>query len=207
MFEHTFFKQIPLFTVMASLAVMCLSGPAGVARAEVHTAIEYKLESYWDDFGPYANAAYFVTSFPEENTALEIAIKSGIFVLTGEVFYVWSGPSDGARPTCRFWSGRYSSHVFTPHEAECAKVRADSDWRYEGIAFYVHVPDENGRCASGQSVLYRLYNNGVGVPHHRLTTSVTTVDRMLAMGWVFEGDARTRAFACVPISTLSSGSD
>ena len=80
-------------------------------------------------------------------------------------------------------------------------MRGDPNWQYEGIAFYLQALDDNGGCASGTTVLYRLYNKGIGLPHHRLTTSTATLDGMLSEGWVFEGDWRTRAFACVPHST------
>jgi hypothetical protein len=42
------------------------------------------------------------------------------------------------------------------------------------------------------------------VSAHRLTTSEATFNQMLADGWVFEGDSRTFAFACVPSSTAPS---
>ena len=127
---------------------------------------------------------------------------------TGETFNVWSGPESGSRPTCRFFKPAfYPEHVYTPYEAECAAVQAnpDSQYIYEGIAFYLQLPDENGNCPLGTTILYRVYNNGIdGVPVHRLTTSEATFGRMLARGWVFEGDSRTFAFACVPSSTAPS---
>jgi hypothetical protein len=54
-------------------------------------------------------------------------------------------------------------------------------------------------CPAGAGPLYRAYNNGIGgAPNHRYTTSMATLNTMLAQGWVFEGDANTRVFACVP---------
>ena len=47
--------------------------------------------------------------------------------------------------------------------------------------------------------LYRLYNNGMGGAHnHRYTTSRATFNTMLSAGWLFEGEAMTQVFACVP---------
>ena len=85
-------------------------------------------------------------------------------------------------------------------------MQANPDWqyKYEGIAFYLQVPDENGNCPLGTTMLYRLYNGIGGAPVHRLTTSEATFNQMLATGWVFEGDGRTFAFACVPSSTAPS---
>jgi hypothetical protein len=33
---------------------------------------------------------------------------------------------------------------------------------------------------------------------HRYTTSLAVINQMLATGWVFEGNANTKVFACVP---------
>jgi hypothetical protein len=87
------------------------------------------------------------------------------------------------------------------------QAHADWHWQYEGIAFYLQVPDANGNCPLGTTILYRLYNNGMGgTPAHRLTTSEATFNQMLAEGWITEGDGRTFAFACVPSSTAPSTS-
>lgn len=187
---------------IATLVLASFLGVAAPVEAEVRTAIEYKLASYWDDYGPYSDDAYFVTAFPQEIASLRVAIDSGAFVLTDESFDIWSEPTEGAVPTCRFWGAAFFSHVFTPYGAECAKLRADPNWLYEGIAFYVKLPDENGDCPDGTTALYRLYNNGRGTrdgtPHHRLTARDATRDGMLAAGWIAEGHGRTLSFACVP---------
>ena len=200
-------------------------GVATAATAQVQTAIEYGHADPWDDcywdivtpgqpLGPpvcYYDA-YFVTSFPDEIAALDAAFS---WRRTGETFNVWSGPESGALPTCRFFNGTfrhgpttglaYYEHFYTPYAAECTAVQAHADWRwvYEGTAFYLQVPDANGNCPLGTTILYRLYWTG-GAPYHRLTASAETFDEMLAEGWIFEGDGRTGAFACVPSSTESS---
>jgi hypothetical protein len=64
---------------------------------------------------------------------------------------------------------------------------------------YLGLPDAAGMCATGTVVLYRLYNNGLGgAPNHRYTTDPAVFAQMQALGWTFEGDGRTGAFACVP---------
>jgi hypothetical protein len=37
-----------------------------------------------------------------------------------------------------------------------------------------------------------------GAPNYRFTTSLATLNAMLTQGWVFEGEANTKVFACVP---------
>jgi hypothetical protein len=61
-----------------------------------------------------------------------------------------------------------------------------------------------GSCPTGTAILYRLYWGKGGWPSHRLTTNAATFTQMLAEGWVFEGDSRTFAFACVPSSAATS---
>jgi hypothetical protein len=188
------------------------------AAAEVQTAVEYGLTTVWDYGGHFS---YFVTSSPAEIAALDAGALDGccgyLWQRTGETFGVWTGPAGGALPTCRFFYATFSidhnistlnlDHFYTPYPTECAAVQAHPDWhwQFEGIAFYLQVPDESGRCPFGTTILYRLYNNGTfGAPAHRYTTNAATFNEMLAEGWAFEGDSRTFAFACVPSSTLPS---
>ena len=39
-----------------------------------------------------------------------------------------------------------------------------------------------------------------GAPNHRYTTDPATLGTMIAQGWIMEGEAATRVFACVPAS-------
>lgn len=146
---------------------------------------------------------YFVTAFPDEIAALDGGAFGGAWQRTGRAFAVWT-QSDGVDlPTCRFFSTLFdpkSSHFYTPYASECASLKAGHGWQYEAIAFYLQLPDANGVCPPGTVPLYRLYNNGMGgAPNHSYTISVSTVDRLIAAGWTFEGNGNTRAFACVPL--------
>ena len=184
--------------------VIVVQGVASVAQGE--TAVEYIYGQPWDyDYV----SSYFVTSFPDEIAALDGGAFGGMWQRTGERFNVWDRPTSGAIPTCRFFDKVFGAHFYTPYEAECAGLQAKQDWQYEGIAFYLQVPDGNGNCPIGTTVLFRLYNDSkypphfysdtaTGAPLHRLTTSVETFNRMRASGWLFEGDSRTFAFACAP---------
>ena len=149
---------------------------------------------------------YFETAFPDEIAALDGGAFGGAWQRTGETFNVWPQPNASASPTCRFFSTAFapkSSHFYTPFPAECAIVKANPSWQFESIAFYVQIPTGygtgNGSCPQGTVALYRAYNNGMGgAPNHRYTTSLATLDTMLAQGWVFEGEANTKVFACAP---------
>ncbi len=126
----------------------------------------------------------------------------GVWKRTGETFNVWPQAYSGSSPTCRFFSNAFapkSTHVYTPFASECATLKADPNWQYEGIAFYVELTSAGGLCANGTVPLYRLYNNQMGgAPNHRYTPASRSMNQMIAAGWVFEGNASTRAFACVP---------
>jgi len=160
---------------------------------EAAVAVEYYYAA-WD--------FYFVTAYPTEAAALDAGAFGGAWKPTGQVFDAWTGPTSQAVPTCRFFNATFapkSSHFYTPYAAECASLKAGTAWQYEGIAFYVRLPDANGLCAAGSIPLYRAYNNGMGgAPNHRYTTSLTILNQMLAAGWLFEGNGDTKAFACVP---------
>jgi hypothetical protein len=180
----------------AVVIVLCeLLGGAPAANAQTQTAVEYY----------YANwNFYFVTAFPDEIAALDGGAFGGAWKRTGQTFDVWTGPTNGALPTCRFFSTIFapkSSHFYTPYAAECASLKAGVGWQFEAVAFYVQLPDANGNCPAGTDVLYRLYNNGMGgAPNHRFVRSAVQFKQMRAAGWTFEGDGRTGAFACVPQS-------
>ena len=145
---------------------------------------------------------YFVTSDPGEIAALDGGAFGGLWKRTGETFNVWSNSTNGALATYRFFSIAFdpkSSHFYTPYINEYNILRAGTAWEYEGIAFYVLLPDANGHCPAGTVILYRLYNNGMGgAPNHRFTISVATFNAMKAAGYQFEGNGLTGAYACVP---------
>jgi len=190
-FRH---KRSALVATVA-IAFFCCLGGSRAASAQTQTAVEYYY-SVWN--------FYFVTAFPDEIAALDGGAFGGAWKRTGQTFTVWTQAVNGALPTCRFFSTIFtpkSSHFYTPYAAECASLKANAGWQYEAIAFYLQLPDVNGNCPAGTSILYRLYNNGMGgAPNHRFTTDPATFDQMRAAGWIFEGNGLTGAFACVPQS-------
>jgi len=183
---------------------------ANDAPAQAPAAIEYMYR--WGDFR-YVSS-YFVTSSPEEIAALDVG---GLWWRTGESFDVWNAPASGTFPTCRFVDTVYGAHFYTPYASECAGLQANEGWLYEGTAFHVQVPDANGNCPAGTTILFRLYNHSSihpvqpfhntlypYAPLHRYTTRVELFEQMRARGWVVEGDSRTFAFACVPSLAATS---
>ena len=72
-------------------------------------------------------------------------------------------------------------------QAECAKLRADPRWTFEGWAFG-EDPSSAEDCPPGRIPVMRLYNNGMGGdPNHRYLTSHSEAHATLDEGWLLEG--------------------
>jgi photosystem II stability/assembly factor-like uncharacterized protein len=148
---------------------------------------------------------YFMTADDAEAAALSIGTLPP-WRPTGRTFSVWDTAAADRAPVCRFFSATFtpkSSHFYTPYPAECTYLQAQGVWTYEGTAFHLHLPQGlqgSGTCAApGTQPLYRAYNNYMGnAPNHRYMTSPSLLDAMVGQGWVMEGEAATRVFACVP---------
>ena len=134
---------------------------------------------------------YFITNIGDEITKLDNGTLAG-WARTGESFNVYSDAPFGSSGVCRFFStsfGLKSSHFYTPSASECATVKQNPNWQFEGVVFTTPTPAANGNCPSGTLPIYRLYNNGQGAaPNHRFTTSLGTRATMLAKGWIPEGN-------------------
>ncbi|MFO1306631.1 MAG: metallophosphoesterase [Burkholderiales bacterium] len=180
---------MPSRSIASSLLVACaLAAPAAASSI----AVEYYHAGY---------GHYFVTASVAEIAALDAGTPSG-WSRTGESFGVFDRGTGGASAVCRFWSGQRfapkSSHFYTPFANECATVKQNADWVYEGDVFAWALPDATGACQSGTQPLYRLYNDGKsGAPNHRYTTQAAVRTQMLAQGWIAEG-AGIGVVGCVP---------
>lgn len=161
--------------------------PAGAPRA-----VEY--------FHPGMNH-YFVTANADEVNLLDAGAFAG-WQRTGEGMSVFDTSSVSASNVCRYFATGFapqSTHFYSPYPHECQILSTNPIWTFEGFAFGWKLPESSGGCASETRPIYRLFNQGLGgAPNHRYTESMTTLDTMLYSGWTFEGDGRTRVFACVP---------
>jgi probable HAF family extracellular repeat protein len=153
----------------------------------------------------YYNAGfdhYFITAIADEIAKLDNGTFAG-WSRTGGTFNVYVADEVGTHPVCRFFSTSFtpkSSHFYTPDPAECAVVKRNANWQFEGLVFNIAVPDANGGCAAGTQPVYRLYNNGMGAaPNHRYTTSLATRADMVAKGWIPEGYGPDAVGMCTPL--------
>jgi hypothetical protein len=166
-----------------------------LAVAATSTAVEYFHAGY---------GHYVVTASPQEIAALDAGAPSG-WRRTGQSFDVLPTDTAGSVNVCRFWSGQTfaarSSHFYTPFAWECAIVKGNRQWQFEGEVFAMTLPDAASHCGATTTALYRLYNNGAGgAPNHRYTTNLMTRSQMLAQGWTAEGSG-IGVIGCVPEST------
>jgi serine protease len=116
------------------------------------------------------------------------------WVDTKDYFLAWRDSSQGASPVCRFYSAGSNSHFFTADAGECALVKKNPDWNYEGIAYYVRQTNQ-GTCPVDTLPIYRAYNNRWMYKdgNHRFSTDLSAINELVAKNWIFEGIAMCAA--------------
>jgi hypothetical protein len=129
---------------------------------------------------------YFVTADADEVQGLDAGAFED-WQRTGEGFRTAGATDPGNAPVCRFFGVRLSKE-------------SDPAWLYEKLAFGLALPDSPpaSGCRIGTRPLYRLWNGDRGAPNHRYTTNASTALTQQQSGWIVEGEAGTRVFACVP---------
>ena len=166
----------------------------------------------------YYNAAlgeYLVTVSADEIAALDGGSAPGWARSKTAAFYTIDAPAAAmvtggglqfASPVCRFFIPP-ASHFLSALPNECATLGENSG----GIvleteaAFYAWLPGEDGACPRLHTLVggfefapvYRLWDSHSGVAH-RLTTSKTERDAMVAEGWTSEGYGEDGVAMCVP---------
>jgi hypothetical protein len=176
---------------LASLAVATISG-VGIATPPVPTV----------DVVEFFNATlnhYFLTAVADEAAAIDRGAVGPGWARTGFTFRAYAADSEapGALPACRFFGTPNvgpSAHFFTADASECALVKANPRWLYEGIAFRVLLP-ASGRCPEGTSPVVRFFWSGAVVlqARHRYVMEAAEIARMRSAGWMEEG-----AVFCAP---------
>jgi len=183
---------------MKSLALVFSSLLAAVAQAQTTSVVEF----YHAGLNHY-----FRTGSSAEVSFVEAGGAGAGWVRTQRDFLAWidaaSAPPEAA-PVCRFYGtpGRGpNSHFYTVNAGECAFVRTDPGWTYEGIVFYA-VPASSSGCPSNLQPVWRNYNGRwqQNDSNHRFSIDSATYQNMIAAGWAGEG-----IVMCVPKSGTSPG--
>jgi len=108
---------------------------------------------------------YFLGVDLGERATLDKGGAGGDWVRSGASFMAWvdqpSAPSNTV-PVCRFYGvpvNGPTSHYFTASASECAALKTDPKWVYEGIAFRA-LSLVNGACPSGMVTVTRVSKTG-----------------------------------------------
>lgn len=136
---------------------------------------------------------YFMTASASEARSIDRGGAGAGWVRSGHAFHAWpeSGAPAASSPVCRFYGTPGigpNSHFYTAAASECAGVKADPGWTYEGNAFSIGVP-LNGVCAAGTLAVYRAYNSRAAQndSNHRYSADSGVYAQMGAQGWAGEG--------------------
>jgi len=180
--------------VVAAAASIGLFGPSRDARAAEVSTVEF----YHAEFG-----RFFLTTSPLEMGLLDAGVYKGWMRAQFE-FKVNDAPGPGLVPVCRFFSAAFapkSSHFFTAFPEECAAVKANPNWVFEGESFYVRLPDLAGKCEAGTMPIYRAYNGGQdGAPAHRYSPYLGDACAYFGRACVREGLGPEGVAFCAPAS-------
>ena len=150
---------------------------------------------------------YFMTANQAEAIGIDQGAAGPNWSRTGASFKIFPDPAHApmnAMPVCRFYGTPGlgpNSHFFTIDPAECAQVKLDPGWTYEGIVFYMIKPFFDHTCSaynerpgppftsSPTTRVLRLYNQraAFGDSNHRYTTNSNTASVMATQGWRAEG--------------------
>jgi hypothetical protein len=143
---------------------------------------------------------YFVTWLSNETGILDAGVRLHNWFRTGAGFRAYPTAQAGASPVCRFYipPDKGDSHFYGRGTTECeATARNNPTFVLEDPAFMFTVLPQAGACPAGTTPVYRVFSNRADA-NHRYTTSRTTRDQMVALGWVAEGDGPDLVVMCAP---------
>ena len=135
---------------------------------------------------------YFITPYIAEADNIILRGSAGPgWERTHINFNAWLDGVNVGVPVCRFYGtpGRGpNSHFFTVDPPECAAVKKDPGWTFEGLTMRVLQPSA-GVCPLESRPTYRAYNNRFAKndSNHRYTTSRSELAQMRGQGWTDEG--------------------
>ena len=134
---------------------------------------------------------YFMTPYAAEANGILAGAAGPGWARTEIDFNAWQDGSPTGGPVCRFYGtpGRGpNSHFFTADPGECAFVKKDPGWTFEGLTMRV-VQASAGVCPLETIPVFRVYNNryAQNSSNHRYTTSRMTREQMKSQNWVDEG--------------------
>jgi len=91
---------------------------------------------------------FFRTADAAEAASIDAGAAGPGWVRTGVNFVAYAPGNGPGNDVCRFYNPVANTHFFTADAAECAQVKLDPGWRYEGLSFRIQVPTA-GVCPAG----------------------------------------------------------
>jgi len=151
----------------------------------------------------YYNATldhYFGTWDATEQGKLDAGNTPTRWNRTGQSYRAYASAQPGSSAVCRFYipPALGDSHFFGRNAAECSATGArNPTFVLEDAAFEHVVLPTAGTCPAGTTPIYRVFSNRADA-NHRYTTDRATRDRMVALGWIAEGDGHDAVAMCAP---------
>ncbi|MCC7325201.1 MAG: choice-of-anchor D domain-containing protein [Burkholderiales bacterium] len=143
---------------------------------------------------------YFLTWVTAEIATLDEGIVIGGWSRTGRAFTAYTVAQAGASPVCRYYipPALGDSHFFGRDASECiATGQNHPGLVLEESNFMYMIPPDAGSCPANSVAVYRVFSNRIDA-NHRYMTDKTERERMVAKGWVAEGDGPDRIVMCAP---------
>ena len=120
---------------------------------------------------------------------------------TGRTMRTYTTAQAGTSPVCRYYipPALGDSHFFGRGTAECtATGQKNPTFVLEDSQFMQMFLPAVGTCPANTRQIYRVFSNRVDA-NHRYLTDKTTRDRMVATGWLVEGDGPDQVVMCAPL--------
>jgi hypothetical protein len=143
---------------------------------------------------------YFLTWVTAEIAKLDEGIEIAGWTRTGQAFTTYTVAQPGASPVCRYYipPSLGDSHFFGRDVSECmATGQSNPSLVLEESNFmYMFLPAA-GSCPAGSVPVYRVFSDRSDA-NHRYMTDRTERERMVAKGWLAEGDGPDQIVMCAP---------
>ena len=186
------------------LECRCTTSTCGAGMLDAGAAVRAALAGVQlADVVEYYHAGldhYFLTWRPDEIAALDAGTTIRGWARTGATFRAWTTPEAGSSPVCRFYipPALGDSHFYGRGHSECEATARDQPGLVLEDARFMHVAlPSAGACPANTVPVYRVFSNRADA-NHRYTTDRAVRDRMVARGWLAEGDGADLVVMCAP---------
>jgi hypothetical protein len=145
---------------------------------------------------------YFITWMVDEIAKLDAGTEIKGWVRTGHSFKTYASSQAGTSPVCRYYipPGLGDSHFFGRGTDECvATGQKNPSFTLEDAAFMQMFLPLAGDCPADTTAVYRVFSNRADA-NHRYMTDRAIRDRMVAEGWLVEGDGPDAVVMCAPVA-------